>query len=418
MSDEIELISDGDGLAVIGSPTAVERFLAAEGLTSKELGLSRLGSAVRVGSAAAQVGSEFAANAGRWVKLTKDSAEKVKKFGLMETKAPGVSHAMIGKPGEIKQWIQIVKAPGSMVSAITNPANLAGAAGIMSQLAMQQAMDEITDYLATIDEKLDDLLRSQLNQVLARMDGVDLAIREASSVREAVGRVSEVTWSKVQGSSSTILETQGYALRQLKDLTEKIEHKAKVDELVKATKEAETQIHKWLSVLARCFQLHDAMAVLELDRVLDSSPEELDRHRVGLKAARSDRLELISACTEFLLERVAAAVGTANSKVLLNPIQSPAVVEAGNRVVTGVREFHDLLGIESGRQSSEAKRWSGAAAEQWGKVRDTGAEGIGTVKHLGAETRDQARSVKGKLAEKIAERKLRRGDDEAEQHES
>ena len=27
MEDEIELISDGDGLAVIGEPAAVERFL-------------------------------------------------------------------------------------------------------------------------------------------------------------------------------------------------------------------------------------------------------------------------------------------------------------------------------------------------------------------------------------------------------
>jgi len=33
--------------------------------------------------------------------------------------------------------------------------------GIMAQVAMQQTMDEITDYLATIDEKLDDVLRAQ-----------------------------------------------------------------------------------------------------------------------------------------------------------------------------------------------------------------------------------------------------------------
>jgi hypothetical protein len=31
MDDEIQLISDGDGLAVIGNPTAVERFLTSEG---------------------------------------------------------------------------------------------------------------------------------------------------------------------------------------------------------------------------------------------------------------------------------------------------------------------------------------------------------------------------------------------------
>lgn len=39
VDDEIQLISDGDGLAVIGSPTAVERFLISEGLPSKDLGL-------------------------------------------------------------------------------------------------------------------------------------------------------------------------------------------------------------------------------------------------------------------------------------------------------------------------------------------------------------------------------------------
>ena len=273
---------------------------------------------------------------------------------------------------------------------------------------MQQTMDEITDYLATIDEKLDGVLRAQTNQVLARMDGVDLAIKEAMSVRDTVGRVSEVTWSKVQNSSATILETQGYALRQLGDLAEKIEQKTKVGVLAKTAKEAEAGVQKLLAVLARCFQLHDAMAVLELDRVLDASPDELDRHRLGLKAARRDRLELISQSTERLLARIIAAAGTANSKVLLNPTESPAVVEASNRVATCVYDFQGLLGIESGRQSSEARRWVDAAAERWEKVRETGAESIDTVRHFGNETRGQARSVRDKLSDRIAERRLRR----------
>ena len=291
---------------------------------------------------------------------------------------------------------------------LTNPAVLAGAAGIMAQIAMQQTMDEITDYLATIDEKLDDVLRAQTNQVLARMDGVDLAIKEAMSVRDTVGRVSEVTWSKVQNSSATILETQGYALRQLGDLAEKIEQKTKVGVLAKTAKEAEAGVQKLLAVLARCFQLHDAMAVLELDRVLDASPDELDRHRLGLKAARQDRLELISQGTERLLARMNAAAGTANSKVLLNPIRSPAVVESSNRVAIGVHDFHGLLGIESGRQSAQARRWVVAAAERWDKTRETGAEGIDTVRNFGIETRGQARSVRDKLSDRIAERRLRR----------
>ena len=75
MDNEIQLISDGDGLAVIGDPTAVERFLVSEGLPSKDLGLHRLGSVLSAGAAAAQAGSEIAANSGRWVQLTKESAQ-------------------------------------------------------------------------------------------------------------------------------------------------------------------------------------------------------------------------------------------------------------------------------------------------------------------------------------------------------
>ena len=413
MDNEVELISDGDGLAVIGNPTAVERFMASVGLSSNA-GSPRLGAAFSAGASVAQTGSEIAANSGRWVKLTEESAQAVKKFGLMDTKTPGVSHAMVGQPGDIKQWIQIVKSPGSMV---TNPAMLAGAAGIMAQLAMQQQMDEITDYLATIDQKLDDVLRAQTNQVLARLDGVDLAVREAMSVREAVGRVSEVTWSKVQNSAQTIHETQGYALRQLGDLADKIEEKNKIGDLAETAKEAEAEVQKWLVVLARCFELHDAVGVLELDRVLDASPDELDRHRLGLKSARRDRLELISERTEHLLGRMNAAVGMANSKVLFNPKQSPAVVKSSNHVAAGVHEFHELLGIESGRESSEARRWREAAAERWDTARATGARGIDTVKNFGSETRDQARSVKDKLSDRIAERKLRRSEDDEEHDE-
>lgn len=84
MDSEIQLISDGDGLAVIGDPTAVECFLASEGLAGKDLGLPRLGTVLSSGSGAAQAGSEIAASSGRWVKLTKESAQLAKKHGLRE----------------------------------------------------------------------------------------------------------------------------------------------------------------------------------------------------------------------------------------------------------------------------------------------------------------------------------------------
>ena len=414
MSNEIQLIGDGDGLAVIGSATDVERFLASEVLPSKDLGVQRLKSVFGTGAAVAQAGSDIAADSGRWVKLTKESAERVKKFGLMESKTPGVSHAMVGKPGSIKNWLQIEKGAGSF---LTSPARLAGVAGVMAQLSMQQTMDEITDYLATIDEKVDDVLRAQKDAVLSRMIGMDLVIEETMTIREQVGLVSEVTWSKVQTAPTTIAETQAYALRQLDALAEKLESKSKIADLATTVREVEPKVREWLAVLARCFQLQDAIAVLELDRVLDANPDQLDQHRLGLRVARQNRLDLISRSTERLVARMNSAADAANAKVLLYPTKSPAVVQSSNHVVTGVHAFHARLGIESGRQSSEARRWVDAAAEVRDKALETGAKGVSVARSLGNETLNQAGSVKGKLSNEIAERARRLRKDEKERDE-
>jgi hypothetical protein len=408
MDDEIELIKDGDGLAVIGDPAVVERFLVSEGLVSKDLGLDRLRPSLGTAAAAVQAGSEIAANSGRWVKLTKKSAEQAKQFGLMKSSTTGLNMGVVqGKGGQIKGVVQFTK------GSLTNPALLAGAAGIMAQVAMQQAMDEITEYLAVIDEKVDDVLRAQKDAVLADMIGVQFVIEEAMTVREHTGRVSDVTWSKVQATPTTIARTQAYSLRQLDALAEKLERKSQIGDLAKAAKDAESTAADWLAVLARCFQLQDAIAVLELDRVLDSSPDELDRHRLALRAARQNRLELISRSTARLMARLDAAAGTANAKVLLHPTSSRAVVQSSNHVAVAVVDFHGRLGITADRESVDARRWLDAASDAKDKAIEVGAGGVDAAGRFGNETVVRARSVTGKLSSGIAERALRRrGDDE------
>lgn len=406
MHDEVQLISDGDGLAVIGEPTAVERFLASESLTSVDLGLERFTPSLATVAGVVQAASEMSAQSGRWVKLTKESAEQIKKFGLMRNSKTGLSMGVVqGKSGQIKSIVQFAKGPGALAA---NPAVLAGAAGIMSQLAMQQAMDEINDYLAVIDQKIDDLLRTQKDGVLADMIGVDLVIDEAMTIREHVGGVSEVTWSKVQATSLTIARTQAYALRRLDALAEKLERASDVSAMADQLKDADGPVQEWLAVLAHCFRLQDAIAVLELDRVLGASPDELDRHRLGLRAARRNRLDLISRSTERLMARMDAAAGTANAKVLRYPTKSRAVVLASNGVAANVREFHARLGIEGDRQDVDARRWLEAAAEIKDRAVETGAEGLGVARQVGTDTVDRARAMTGKVSAEIAERIARR----------
>jgi hypothetical protein len=372
MDDDIQLISDGDGLAVIGNPTAVERFLDSVGLLSlsKDLGLHRLGSTFRAGDAVAEAIFEIAAHSGRWVKLTPESAQAIKDFGLTESKTPGVSWAMVGKRGSINSWLQIETGPGSR---LTNPALLSGAAGVMARFARQHEMNEITDLLATIDEKLDDVRRAQRDAVLARMDGVSLAIKEATTIREHVGRVSEVAWSKVQSTSLTIGDTQAFALRELDALAGKMESKTRVGYLAKTAKETQGEVGVWLAVLARCFQLQEEIAILELDRVQASSPVDLDGHRLALSVAQQDRRELILKMTKNLMARMDVAAGTANSNMLLHFPAYRAVVGSINHVGITVDDFHTALGIDSGRDPLEATRWLDAAQDPR-QLKNAGAE--------------------------------------------
>lgn len=419
MDAGVQLISDGDGLAVIGNPTAVELFLAAERLASKDLNLPRLGAVFKAGAQVAEAYSELATMSGRWVQLTKESAHLIEKHGLRKSSTSGLATGVVKTSkgqGRIGKLVELAKEPVSQLSK--NPAVLSGAAGVMAQLAMQQTMDEITDYLATIDAKLDDVLRAQEDAVLADMIGVGFDIDEAMTLREHGGRVNEVTWSKVQGASATIARTQAYALRQLDALAEKLERQTKIGDLAETAKKAEAKTQDWLAVLARCFQLQDAIAVLELDRVLEVAPSDLDGHRLGLKAVRQKRLETITQSTQSLLVRLDAAAGTANAKVLLNPLQSPAIVRAREQVALAVTDFHGRLGIESGGESVEARAWTSAATEFRDKVLETGGEGVDASWRLGNETFGRAKSMTGKLSSGIAGRTRGwRGNDEDREQE-
>jgi hypothetical protein len=402
MSDEIELISDSDGLAVVGSKSAVERFLRERGLlaVSQDLGLRKLGALAQAADSVVSGASEIAANSGRWLKLTKESAAIVKEFGLMETKTAGISHAMIGDPGSISKWLQVDRSAGAL---LTNPAVLAGAAGMMAQLARQAEIREIRAYLAEIDAKLDDVRRAQRDQQLAKMDGAALEIKAASRIREVTGHVSDVNWSKIQAAPTAIGETQSYALRQLRGQADKLDAAKKVGAIAKAAREAEAEIAVWLTVLARCFELQESLAVIELDRVLETAFADLDGHRAALDEAREERRSLILGQTAELMERMVSAAGTARLNVLLHLPSAKSVVDAVQNVGAAVDDFHQPLGIEPTTTDvqpvrfrdalREWKQWEAAGKEAGPKLAVGGLVIGGVVLYVHPSTRPMAQAA-------------------------
>lgn len=394
MDDAIELVSDGDGLAIVGDRSAVERYLRSAGLwtDSRELDLGRLRPLLILGSDVAQAASDIATKSGRWIKLTEESARRVAEDGLMDSKVEGESHLMIGDPGSVRSWLQAETGTGAL---LTSPAVLSGIAGIMAQASKQQNMAEITAYLASIDEKVDDVLAKVDDTVLKDMRGARFQIRRAMTMREHEGSVTGDAWSEVQNASGKLADVQGYALLQLETIAKKLEGKSSVGGLSGTTGDAKGDVREWLAVLAETFQLQEAFDVLVLDRALVEPPTVADSRRRGLEADRTDRIDLVYRHTEHLLTRMDMAVERANSKMLWARTKSLAVVDAGNQMAVGVHEFRDLLGITDELRSWDARQLSppldvGAKAIQGGKDNGPRAAAIMTLVGAAAVLRKKA----------------------------
>lgn len=284
MANEVEIIGDGDGVVFIGEQSAVNRFLESRGLfeETRPFELRNLGPYISLGADALRLVSESVERSSRYLKLTKDSARRVRDMGLMPTKVEGVSHAMLGDPGRIGGWIQVEVEPSAIFG---NPSFLLGVAGIMTQFARQQEVRELRNFLQNIDEKLDDVRRRQRDEVIAKMDRATTAIEEVMMIRV------------------------------------------------------------WLAVLARCLQLKDEHEILELDHVLRTAPDSFERHRLGLSQASRERGEKIAAMTGAFIAQMTEAGGVAEKNVLLRAFSSQNVINSINGVGGLVEEFQKPLGL-------------------------------------------------------------------------
>lgn len=357
MADEVELVSDDDGVVVFGNRSAIERFLDGAGLLSlaREFEIGKLTKIFSTGADVAKTASGIAEQSALYLKLTPESAKQIKDAGgLMKTKTKGISHAMLGETGKHSlKWLQIEDGPASL---LTNPAVLSGLGGLMSQFAQQAEAQELKALLLRIDEKLDDVRRDQRDAVLARMKGAAAQIEEAMTVR-AHGGDSMTLWAKVSGASATILNVQEEALLALGALAEKVQGKRRTGELKKVAGEIEEEVAVRLAILARCFELHDEFRVIELDHVLATAPESLEGHRHGLAVARARRRESVLKNTGQLMAQMDTAGVIANERIILHERAARSVIGSLNSTAMLVDDFHGPLGIESSRQSLQTTPW-------------------------------------------------------------
>ena len=387
---EVELVTDGEHLLVFGaSRHDVEEFLRFQGLLDRAhaFGSKRLAPALRASAEMASRLSETASESGLWVKLTPESAQSIKDFGLTDSGVPGVAHAMAGARGSIKKWLRIDTTAGAKVS---NPAALAGVAGALSQAAREQEAAQLRALLERLDIKLDQVLRGQRDDILGDLAGIERELRAAMLTREMEGSVDGLTWSKLAGASMQIRQVQSKAVLKLGGIADDLESHRTVGKLNTELQQTKNEVSMWLSAVARCTMVLDELTVLELTHYAAIAPEKVNTKRLTLDAARRSDQDDLHDGIVGLISRMDTAADNANQHKILHARGVPKAIRAIEDTKTVVRVFYDALGIEVDWTSLDSKQWL-AAIREWRQWRNAASE-------AGSQAWEKGKPVFGALA--------------------
>lgn len=339
-TQSVTIIQDEQGIVFLGDAGTIDLWLKDEGFDSKAFTAKAIQTVSSASKGAQTVGNAMA-ESGRWVKLTKESAELVAKYGKNCKKGPFFQAGVVRQPnGRIIKHLQFTQ-PGQL-----NPAMLTGISGVMAQMALEQAVSEITDYLKEIDAKLDDLLRDQKDQTVSKLAGISHMIDETMFIYQQVGSISATTWSKVSGCPQDIATIQAYAIAKIKSLTEKAEREQDPKQVRPLTQQIRQEIHQWLGMLASAVKMQDQVSCIELARVCQEEPEQLEAYKKGIVLARNKRLEEIEQSLNALGKQLEEKAKTVGGQVLLNPYSSPHAIANIESIASDLNAFASTLQLE------------------------------------------------------------------------
>lgn len=365
MTNEIEVYGDDDGIMLLGDSDDIRQALAELQIAEEQTVDINNAAILKNAQRAAKMLRKMQERSGRWVKLTKESAEKARKHGLLRNNDTGNFMGVIGKGGKggIKGNVQFEKIAGGI-----SPEKLANVEMLMLTMALEQTMKEMTDYLKQIYAKVDQVLRQQKNAELAKFLSVAGLVSEAENELRHIGALSDATWDQLGSSAQTVNEVQQYALLQLKAIADKIVASTNDTRSTKdALTKARPSIGEWLAVAADCLRLRDRIDMLKVQRFIDADldPELLSKHRFVIVDNRRARYHSLTDATARLQQAIKQAVQGKDDtmRVILLPMDAPVVIREGNEIAAALARFDKALGMEYKTPHYSKKQWDQAMGE-------------------------------------------------------
>lgn len=353
---EVEVVLRDDELMVFGDELAVREFIDSLAISEKKttkidnILFRDLNEQLKKSGTVLQGVAEIAENSGYYIKLTKESAALVKKHGLYETKG-GITYAMIeklGKPGKTGKWLQVDKGFGSL---LTNPAVLSGIGGIITQAALQQSLAEITAYLQTIDQKLDEVIRKVDEARKSELSGLMKTLREARIRYEIEGTVDSHFMNQITRFQDTVNTVEDYAWRQINAIRENLAKICGLKPMMLATEEAQREISQWLGFLANAYLAECRLDDFKLKEKREESLEAYNQELDTLRVLQADRDRKRATRVHDLYETAHEVAKFADKKLLTNRAAAEALNQRANDMAELAYSFAEAVQLTVDRKN-------------------------------------------------------------------
>ncbi|WP_067778482.1 hypothetical protein [Actinomyces vulturis] len=350
---EIQVFEDARGIALIGDSGFLDAWLGEEGIESSTFSIDFAEITGSLGAGAQGAAGVMEAS-GRWVKLTEESRQMVEKYG--NARQMGVLY------DENNKFVHQLR----FVSHATNPAMMASVGSAMTQMSIMHELEQMKECLASIDQKLDDVIQDQKDTSFSEVYGAQVLIEEAEFVKRSVGTVNGVSWSKIANVSHTLSTQRAYALKKIDNIITRLQKSDSTKKMIDDNPELHREIGTWLSLIGHCLELEYRLANLELARVLEDDSEHFESYKRGLYSTWDQRIQSISERLSVLGSRLVelSTIAGAPKQKLRHPLAVNAMIRSLEQAQELIATFAERAGCDDAiGEISQPLGWIQAAGE-------------------------------------------------------
>ncbi|MFC0248419.1 hypothetical protein ACFFIO_07885 [Citricoccus parietis] len=381
---ELAAVEHGDVWLISGEDATVASVLDEIGVMKDGSGGILTASVAHRVSQACGLTAQLQAHSGRWVKLTEDSAARLRQLAATNKPKDGVLSGVVrGKHGRIDQHVRFSMPNRGMV----NPLVLSNVATLAASFAAQAAAEELQDTLRGIEEKIDALAEDRRTELVGATRGVTQVVAEAFTLYQRTGELGSASWDKVQSLQPDVLSTWHRGLERIRSEASRAAEARLTDRDDILDTLANQLLPLWLPVLGQCLVTLSRFRVLEQARVESVEPHLAEQHRALVVERNHQLLDELQTILGEVLTHAATAIDVPDRLRVAHPVQVSRLHAAANNVQTQIRDFGSQVNwFDDQLASWENKGWAAS-------IRDLARTSNELAKGVAARSFETARKI-------------------------